>query len=327
MMRRLLTAIAAGALYYTGVLWILRRLAARQGEALIVTYHAVDADLSGASPAEVEAGLVVTQNTLRRQLRHLARRYRIIALEELAQALAAGDRALGGLCAITFDDALAGLPEHALPVLTELSIPATVFVPSECAGGSQDLPALRLRRAIWAGAGSPQAAERHKRLGRDRLIAVAAAIERGLLPAQRQALLGLTPRRVLGGDELRHLAAAGMTVGSHGTLHDPIPQLPPDAQRAEVLGSKTMLERMTGCAVTCFCYPHGAADDATAALAKEAGYLCACTTRQGAVRAGDNPHLLPRIAADEGSSRGLAWAFSPSRFEAALRMRAHRGKR
>jgi peptidoglycan/xylan/chitin deacetylase (PgdA/CDA1 family) len=326
MIQRLLKAGLAAVLYYTGALWLLRRLAARRGEALIVTYHAVDADLSGACPAEVEAGLVVSRSTLHRQLRHLARRYRMVGLNELARA-AAGDGSAGGLCAVTFDDGLAGLVEHALPVLTELGVPATVFVPSDYVGDSGELPALRLRRAIWAGGGSSQAAERHKRLGRDGVIAASEAIERSLSADQRAALARLTPRCVMGSDDLVQVMQAGVTLGSHGRVHDPLPQLSPEAQRAELTGSKMALETLTGCAPTCFCYPHGAADRSTAALAKEAGYLCACTTRQGSVRAGDNLHLLRRIALDENTSKGVGWAFSPSRFEAAVRMRARRGKR
>jgi len=320
-------AVGAAVLYYSGALWLMRLLAKRQGEALIVTYHAVDGDASQASPAEIDAGLAVTRETLRCQLQHLARRYRIVPLEHVARAVAAGDRSIGGACAVTFDDGFAGFAEHALPALRELGIPATVFIPTDYVDANEELPALRLRRAVWAARGAPHVAEAHKWRGRDAVVAVAEAIERGLSPVQRDALAALAPRRVMGRDVIARLAHGGVAIGSHGGRHDPLPSLPVEAQQAEVAESKTALEDITGGAVTCFCYPHGAADADVAEIVADAGYACACTTEPGAVRAGDDPYLLRRIAADRAASAAPCRRFSPSMFEAHLRWRARRQAR
>jgi peptidoglycan/xylan/chitin deacetylase (PgdA/CDA1 family) len=326
-MRRVLKSILAAMLYYSGLLWLLRRSAARHGEAVIVTYHAVDADLSAATPAEVEAGLAVSRSTLRRQLRHLARRYRIVPLSDLARAVSSGDCSLGGACAVTFDDALAGLAENALPVLEELGIPATVFVPSDYVGRREELPALRLRRVIWASGGSPRAAEAYKERGGEGITAICDMIERSLSEDQRAALDALAPRRVMSAGELQRLRQSGITIGSHGKRHDPLPCLSEDARQDEIIGSKAAIEQLANQAVDCFCYPHGAVDDAACALVAGARYACACTTEPGAVRTGDCAHALRRIAADENSSRGLWSAFSPGMFELTLLLQARRRRR
>lgn len=327
MIRRGIKAVGAAMLYYSGALWLLRLRARRRGEALIITYHAVDGDAAGASPAEMDAGLAVTSQTLRRQLRHLARRYRIVPLEQLARRAASGDRSIGGACAVTFDDGFAGFAEHALPLLRGLGIPATVFIPTDYIGADEELPALRLRRAVWAAGGSPRAAEAHKWRGRDAVVAVAETIECGLSPAQRGSLASLAPRRAMSREVIARLAQDGVAIGSHGARHDPLTSMAPEAQRAETVESKAALEEIAGGAVTCFCYPHGAADSDVAAAVADAGYACACTTEQGAVQPGDDPYLLRRIVADERSSAAVGRQFSPAMFEAHLRWRARRQAR
>lgn len=57
----------------------------------------------------------------------------IVALGEIVDRLEAG-RDLDGLVAITFDDALAGVHEHAGPILNDLGAPATVFVVADVLG-------------------------------------------------------------------------------------------------------------------------------------------------------------------------------------------------
>ncbi len=51
----------------------------------------------------------------------------IVPLTEIVDRLLSG-RDLDGLVALTFDDALAGVAEHAIPILVELNVPSTVFV-------------------------------------------------------------------------------------------------------------------------------------------------------------------------------------------------------
>lgn len=79
---------------------------------------------------EIGLELNVTAEQLRRQLRTVRRLgYRFVALGELSALVRAG-ASTDGLAAVTFDDALAGVGHHALPVLDELGVPATLFAVS-----------------------------------------------------------------------------------------------------------------------------------------------------------------------------------------------------
>ena len=75
-------------------------------------------------------GITVSAAQLRRHLR-LVRRlgFRLVPLAELSELVKAG-RPVDRLAAVTFDDALAGVARHAVPVLHELGVPATLFTVS-----------------------------------------------------------------------------------------------------------------------------------------------------------------------------------------------------
>ena len=76
---------------------------------------------------------VTPPDRFRRQMEHLARRYRVLPLEELWRRTQEGS--LPPRCvAVTFDDGYADNHEFALPILRELGIPATVFVVTGCIG-------------------------------------------------------------------------------------------------------------------------------------------------------------------------------------------------
>ena len=111
---------------------------AAAGGGVVLSYH----DVVGSS--EVPSELDVTVDRLRHHL-GLTRRlgYRFVPLADLSLRARTGG-SLEGLAAVAFDDALAGVARHAMPVLVELAVPATIFALSTGWG----------RRPVWwAGAG------------------------------------------------------------------------------------------------------------------------------------------------------------------------------
>lgn len=108
----------AGAVRGAGVL-AGRRLAVPG--AVVLAYHDV-----AAAGSRVE-GLTVTATQLAGHLR-LAQQGggRFVSLSSLVDALLGGQDVTGQV-AVVFDDALVGVHHHALPVLAEMGVPATVF--------------------------------------------------------------------------------------------------------------------------------------------------------------------------------------------------------
>lgn len=86
----------------------------------ILCYHAVEPGWH--SPMAVEPG------PFTEHCEWLARRRKVIPLQEAVTRLDRSGRLPRGTAALTFDDGFRGLHEHALPVLLRYAVPATVFL-------------------------------------------------------------------------------------------------------------------------------------------------------------------------------------------------------
>src|SRR5689334_14268244 len=74
----------------------------------------------------------------RRQLEYVSKHFNVIALEEALDRLAAGTLPPRAM-AITFDDGTRNLATHAVPVLRELKLPASVFLATGPIGTGETL--------------------------------------------------------------------------------------------------------------------------------------------------------------------------------------------
>jgi peptidoglycan/xylan/chitin deacetylase (PgdA/CDA1 family) len=82
---------------------------------------------------------------------------------------------------------------------------------------------------------------------------------------------------------------------SHGAAHVALTTLPEDARRDDLRRSREAIAAATGSPPRFLAFPFGAADAATAATARDAGFEAAFTTRHGGLRAGNDPFRLPRV--------------------------------
>jgi peptidoglycan/xylan/chitin deacetylase (PgdA/CDA1 family) len=95
---------------------------------VVLCYHDV-----GTDPANT-TNYYVSPAQLREQLEAIASwGMTFVALDEIVDRLVRG-ASLDGLVAVTFDDGLVGVRDHALDILRDLSIPPTVFVVSAVQG-------------------------------------------------------------------------------------------------------------------------------------------------------------------------------------------------
>src|SRR6185503_13642721 len=113
----------AGGLHHSGLLSPLTRAVGyvrRRAAFPILTYHRVNDDgdpFFSALPTAV----------FERQMRHVARNYRVLPLEDLVERLQRGGLPRNTL-AITFDDGYRDNLTHAAPILSRLGLPATIFL-------------------------------------------------------------------------------------------------------------------------------------------------------------------------------------------------------
>jgi peptidoglycan/xylan/chitin deacetylase (PgdA/CDA1 family) len=105
----------------------------------------------------------------------------------------------------------------------------------------------------------------------------------------------LAGRLLVGREDLAALTEAGMTIGAHTRTHPSLPGLDPATVRDEIAGSKADLESELGLAIDHFAYPYGRHDPIAVAVAREAGFAAAFTTRPRASRPGGDLCLVDRI--------------------------------
>jgi peptidoglycan/xylan/chitin deacetylase (PgdA/CDA1 family) len=274
------------------------------GRSVILLYHRV---------AELERnpyGLAVTPDAFRAHVEVLRERLEVVPLASLLLP-ADHDRA-----ALTFDDGYADVAGTARPILESAGLPATVFVVADAVDGEAELWWDRLERLVFqalARRASLDVAVDGRRLRVDmRSAAGRERAHRALYVRLRRLPLAAIERFLddLGGDadpgprdayrivrraELAALAASPVVeVGAHSLTHPYLSRLPPGEQRAEIVGSRSRLEELTGAPVTSFSYPHGDVDGTVARIVAEAGYVLACSSRPGCVSARGSRFLLPR---------------------------------
>jgi peptidoglycan/xylan/chitin deacetylase (PgdA/CDA1 family) len=95
---------------------------------------------------------------------------------------------------------------------------------------------------------------------------------------------------------LRDLAAAGMSIQSHGYTHRYLNELLPGEVEHELAASKAMIEDRLGAPVTLFAPPGGRLAPGLAELAARLGYQGLCTSSAGLWPAGGSAWGVPRLA-------------------------------
>jgi peptidoglycan/xylan/chitin deacetylase (PgdA/CDA1 family) len=145
--------------------------------------------------------------------------FRTLTVDQLL--LAEGD--LGRAVVITFDDGWADNFHHALPILREHGLIATVFVLS----GSIGQPGY----LTW--------------------------------------------------DQLRTMAAAGMSIQSHSVSHRPLGELSGAEVHQELSASRQAIAEHLGRPVTAVSLPHGSKNPDVMVAAKTCGYRAICTSEPG----------------------------------------------
>lgn len=209
----------------------------------IVNYHSIGVD-GGIDNIPV--------STFRAHIRWLSDRYRIVPLDRLLDGTGRPKRV-----AITFDDGLVSFWEHALPVLDEFDVPATVFVIGAVAAESPPMDPARLSRERLTTA--------------DRLMD-----EETLSDVARKPLVD---------------------IGAHSMTHPELPTITDaEILEREVIGSKETLEAALNVRIDSFSYPYNHwSEEVHRLVASAFEYGVHGWGRQTLISALTDRHLLPRI--------------------------------
>jgi peptidoglycan/xylan/chitin deacetylase (PgdA/CDA1 family) len=284
-----------------------------RGSLTILLYHGV-APLRGPGIYNYR-GKFVSPSAFERHMRHFAKHYTILSLDEAVRALWSGRLPKNAL-AITFDDGYRNFYEHAFPILQRLRIPAAVFLVSDFVLKRRPLWVDRLEYAIGTMKGSRDDLIRRDMTIRDELKGLdEESREKRLAKIEEEARCALADfsgdrlcYAPLTLDEIRQMHGSGITFGAHSRSHPILSKLAPQHVREEVGGSKKDFETLTLSSV--FAYPNGQRGDWNEEVERslaESGYAAALTTIEGFNGAETPRYALRRIAMD-GTDDGGAFA-------------------
>lgn len=215
----------------------------------------------------------------------LKRGYNPISSLQLDEAIHGG-RPLPALpLHISFDDAWRANVVEVAPVVEELDIPVTIFVPTE---------PIETGRFWWT------EVEDHVRDGGrtvGRLKRVPDHQRREYL-AEIRRRGGRGPRDAMTLKELRWIAdLRQVTIGSHTVTHPILPNCTDAVIDEEIRLSREILEDWLHHPVTTFAFPNGDYDERALAALRRHGYRLAFSTRQAHASVRTDPALaLPRFA-------------------------------
>lgn len=295
-----------------------------QGLGVILTFHRVRPQAADASVFRPNGFLEVTPAFLEATLDALARAgFDCVSLDEvparLRAAMSPGRKR--PFAVITFDDGYRDNLEYAWPILKSRNVPWTVYIVPEFADGEGVLWWADLARAV------ARADTLTCRIGNDTVTmptataaqktSAFALVARRLACAGHDDLRGFvhalawqegrdpgeTSRRLCADwDDMARLARDPLvTIGAHSVSHPVMSRETPERVREELEGSRRIIAEHLGRPVRHFAYPHGGRGSAGPreyALAREAGFATAVTTRPGHLWPGHRAqcHALPRLS-------------------------------
>lgn len=241
----------------------------------IVTFHRIS-ELGDDDPYDPDT-VDATPAQFRRHVETLARIGTPIGVEALLAGLEGAELPPNPVM-ITFDDGYRSCRDIALPILEELGVPATFFIATEFPDGGklywweQIAAALHQARVRTATLGYPRALQIDvndpgARRVLDDVVKNTHGLDVDRFLRELRAALGvpwsseiearLAAPLIMGWDDIRALAAAGMDIESHTRSHRVLETLDREELHDELVGSRRDLEGRLGRPVRAIAYPVG----------------------------------------------------------------------
>lgn len=254
----------------------------RERQVLVLCYHAVS--------ERWPAAMAVRPDSLRAQLR----RFRRQGFTSTSFTDAVTGTAPGRFMSITFDDAYRSVVELAKPILDDLGMTATVFVPTSKSAANQEARS-------W-----PEIDHWRERFAPELFSA--------------------------SWDELRSLRRFGWEIGAHTRTHPKLTEVDDRARLDdEIAGSKADVEEQIDAECTSFAYPFGLVDaDCESAVARAGYRAAAALSDEASMEMATNPMRWPRLGVYRSDSasrmmvKGWLYTRGAGSWNALQRVRARR---
>lgn len=317
---------ATSCIVRSGLLDVKRRLTGNRD--FILTFHRVRPIGQKIDPFDTCPS--ISADVFRQTLEYVKSRYEIIPLNYFLNRPPKKTARV----AITFDDGWRDNYDIAFPILSEMGIPATIFVVTckisstvlfwqqslgnlfhQAINGSSPILEQELRKVFCIDKRKPLSRKAYKRTVihckrmplQDRM----AIFERLKLDYLNYS--SHSPS-FLNAAEICEMSKKGIDFGSHTVNHPILTQLSRTIVNQELIESKVQLENILGKAVDMIAYPNGDVSTEVIKSAIDNGYRIGCSTFPGTIKKHSNIMSLPRIEPQWDYDDGIE-AFNENTFE------------
>lgn len=292
---------------------LVRRLNARANR--LLTYHHFKASTVAAFEEQCE---------------HIRRYYTPVSLDEIGAFLRDGKPLPKNSVSITVDDGYRDFYRYAYPSLKRFRIPATVFLMTDFIDGVSwpwwdllryafdrtgleaadiQMDGFRFRHPLSSSATRVRACQQLEEALKD--VSNAKRLELVVrMPELLQVAIPAAPPEELAPltwDQVREMAANGITIGAHTRSHPILATLDSDEElRHEIEGSRNRISEELGTPTLHFSYPNGRSQDITARVRRvveATGFRTAVCTESGLNTPATDPLLVRRISMDPQLSK------------------------
>ncbi len=324
--RRAAHVLVAGALYYTGVLVLFRRIRRRWSSkdgVYVLGFHRI---LNAAERQRSHSlpGMILDDAVFADLLDYLSRHVQFVSLDAFLQP--APTTSKRPRCLVTFDDGWSDTGARAVPRLKQTKTPAVVFIPAGVVGSRNGFwierllhawkdPALRsiptplterFAGANGAAGGREDVIERLKRMPSRQREEI---LSQTLPPADFDG--AATVDSIMTWEQLSRMKDEGIEIGGHTVTHPLLSYEDKETVDRELRLCLQLLEEKLGTPVRAFAYPNGDWNPQVREQVRAAGYVCAFTT-EARCCSGDDRFALPRFLLHDGNVTGLRGTFSPA---------------
>src|SRR5687768_2928418 len=245
----------------------------------IIAYHRVVKDIAKAEREAIH-GIVISTATFRRHCETLRRAFDVVSLETAVQFLDGKRRVVRPMAVITFDDGYADFYEEAFPVLNDLGLPATVFLPTAYIGKDKPLAHDRIfwllkqvlarpfpLAPVLRRAGVVDLPQRELYQGNlltitDQIVYLHDTLREKVIH-ELEKELSTYPKpypseyKLLDWETVREMSRKHIEFGAHTANHVVLPLEDEQTARTEIVDSKTELEQQLARKAVSFAYPNG----------------------------------------------------------------------
>lgn len=352
--KKYIKLLLASVLYYGGAFAftnIIKRMIHQNGDCVILMYHRV-VDNPETEHDNTELGLFVSTDTFEKQIAYLSRKYNVIPLAQLVNALIVGETLPSRSIAITFDDGWRDNFTHAYPLLKKYKTPATIFLTTDFIGtdkvmwfqqvglimGSEKLSAEQLIEILRSEIDKTKSPIPEWLSNKSRAIEIVSDLS---LFLQELKLIDLSITEsiikrmkteagfssdewkdnswIMSWSDARAMKPEIIQYGSHGESHQIMNGLSTNALARELAQSRAILEKELSRPIEILAYPNGDYNNSVLQQVKSAGYSAALATiGMGEKQTRPNLFAIRRIGIGEGISTSPSGRFSKVMFALGL---------